>query len=111
MKKLPEPDDVDFVVGDVPPDPEATAETIRFLAEYKQTPEGRARSEEARRLWAELGIDHRDFDMPDAQALLEHWHRCRAELFNTDNGEHSETNGASMPRPSNTAGPSARSTE
>ena len=92
MNKLPEPDDVDFFVGDVEADPTASAETARMIEEYKKRPDYPIEAEQAKRMLAALGIDARDYGMQDAQSLLDHWRRCVADLSEAD---LRQTNGAS----------------
>src|SRR4051812_578963 len=75
-----EPDDVDFVVGDVPPADRASIETERFIEAYKRRLEYRLEAEEAARILDALGIDAHDSGMPDAETLLDHWRRCIADL-------------------------------
>src|SRR5690348_8518379 len=87
MNKLPEPDDVDFVVGDIPPADRASIETERFIEAYKRRPEYRLEAEQAARILDALGIEARDDGMPDAEALLDHWRRCIAELSQPGPGE------------------------
>jgi hypothetical protein len=90
MNHRPEPDDVDLFVGGVEPDPQASRETAEFIEEYKKRPDFPREAEEARRLLAAIGINPETYGMPDAQALLEHWHRCVAKLHAAD---HRATNG------------------
>jgi hypothetical protein len=90
MNHRPEPDDVDLFVGGVEPDPLAFQKTAEFIAEYKKRPDFPREAEEARRLLAAIGIDPETYGIPDAQALLEHWHRCVAKLHAAD---HRATNG------------------
>src|SRR6476660_125947 len=87
MSKRPEPDDVDLVVGDVEPDARASIETARFIEEYKNRPDYHLEVEEAERILAALGIKARDYGMPDAKSLLEHWHECVADLLQGDSRE------------------------
>jgi hypothetical protein len=95
MSRLSEPDDVDFFVGGVEPDPMASIETARTIEEYKRRPDYRLEAEEAERILAALDIDSRDYGMPDAGSLLDHWRRCVRNLLEDDLGE---TNGRSADR-------------
>jgi hypothetical protein len=82
-----EPDDVDVFVGGIEPDASAPAATARFIEEYKKRPDYRVEAEEAERILAVLGINFRDYGMTSAQSLLEHWHRCVADLREADSGD------------------------
>ena len=84
MDKQIESDEVDIFVGGVEPEADALSETSRFIALYKQQPTYQAELEEARKILADLGIDPPSYGMPDAKSLLDHWHRCIADL--TGNG-------------------------
>jgi hypothetical protein len=92
MSRIIEPDDVDLFVGGIEPDPEAVAEAKRFIEEYKNRPDYHIEAENAERLLAALGISFRDHGMKNTQALLDHWHRCVAELNESEPGH---ANGAS----------------
>jgi hypothetical protein len=59
MNKLPEPDDVDFVVGGVEPEPGTSIATSNAIDEYKRRPEYQAEAEEAKRILAQLRVPHR----------------------------------------------------
>ncbi|KAJ3057592.1 hypothetical protein HK102_011031 [Quaeritorhiza haematococci] len=80
MTRRPEPEGVDFSIGDVGPDPGSDAATIRAIAERKRRPGYPLEAEEAERILAEIGVDFRDHGMRDAQSLLDHWHRCVEDL-------------------------------
>jgi hypothetical protein len=67
-------------VGGVDPDPDSLVETSRFIAAYKQRPDYQAKVEEAKKILADLGIDPHAYGMPNAKSLLDHWHRCIADL-------------------------------
>jgi len=84
MGELSEPDDVDFFVGDVEPDPEAAFETAQAIEEYKRRPEYREEAERAKQILADLGIHVPDYGLEDAQKLLDHWQRCVADLRKGD---------------------------
>jgi hypothetical protein len=86
MSKLPEPDDVDFFVGGIEVGPEASRETQKAIEEYRKRPEYRSELDEAKRILAALGINAPDHGMPDAKALLDHWHRCVADLQRAESG-------------------------
>jgi hypothetical protein len=90
MSRISEPDDVDFFVGGIEPDARASAETARFIEEYKKRPDYSVEAEDAERILAALGINVRDYGMKDAQSLLEHWRRCVAKLHKADLGEAPE---------------------
>lgn len=104
--KLPEPDDVDFTIGYVQPDSLASLDTMTYIAEIKQNPTSRAESEEADRILAALGLDARNGGILDADALLDHWHQCVADLAQTDPGETTSPIGDNATHSTNTAGPS-----
>src|SRR5262245_31677449 len=84
MSKLPEPDDVEFLVGGVAPDAGVSSETTRLIEEYKKRPDYPFEAEEAERILAALGINARAYGSQDARSLLEHWHGCVAELIKAD---------------------------
>ena len=86
MTNRPEPDDVDLFVGGVPSDTGSANETARTIEEYKNRPDYPFEAEEAERILAALGIKARDYGMQDAKALLDHWHRCVADLLKPDSG-------------------------
>ena len=56
MNEIHEPLEVDFILGDVEPEPDANALTLEFIRKHKQRPEHRADLEEARRTLAAIGI-------------------------------------------------------
>jgi hypothetical protein len=91
MGDRPEPDDVDFFVGGVEPDPRLALETTRFIEEYKKRPDYALEAEEAKRILAALGINTDDHGILDAKSLPEQWHGCVSELHEADLGG---TNGA-----------------
>jgi hypothetical protein len=93
MSNRPEPDDVDLFVGGVQADPQASSETSRIIEEYKLRADYPLELEEAERVLAALGISPRDYGMPDAKSLLEHWQGCVADLLKAD---HGATNGTSV---------------
>jgi hypothetical protein len=95
MNRRFEPDDVDFFVGGVEPDPGASTDTARAIEEFKRRPEYRSEAEEAERILAGLGIDARDYGVQDSQSLLDHWRRCVSDLLEDERGE---TNGRSIGR-------------
>src|SRR5437867_2887262 len=107
MDKLPEPDHVNFIIGGIEPDPQASIETLRAIEEYKRRPTYRLESEEAERILAEAGIDFRCYGMQDAKSLLEHWHRCIADLPETGRGDANGDNGAPDTSTSDTVGSAA----
>ena len=80
MPKLPEPDDVDFLVGDVTVDPLSHEETIKAIAELRNRPDHRAKLAEAAKILAHVNIDARAYGTEDPQALLDQWNRCVADL-------------------------------
>src|SRR5438093_23203 len=80
MSKLPDPNDVEFFVGDVEPDPRLSIETARIIEEDKNRPDYPLEAEEAEQILAALRINARDYGMQDAKSLLDHWHGCVAEL-------------------------------
>jgi hypothetical protein len=84
MGNQPETDDVELFVGGVESDARSAIETARFIEEYKKRLEYPLEAKEAQQLLAALGIDAGDYGMPDARSLLEHWHRCAAELLKGD---------------------------
>ena len=84
------PGDVEEFVGGVAPDSGADEITARFIEKYKKNPEYHFEAEEAARILAVLGINARDYGMPDAQSLLEHWQACIADL---DEAAPNGTNG------------------
>ncbi len=86
MGNRPEPDDVDLFLGGVASDAESAKDTARIIEEYKNRPDYSFEAEEAERILAALGIKARDYGMQDAKALLDHWHRCVAELLKPDSG-------------------------
>lgn len=92
MNKLPEPDHVDFLVGDVEADPQVSVKTMKAIEEFKRRPGYRVEAEEAERILTEVGIDFRRYGMQDAKSLLEHWHRCIADRPEAGRGD---TNGVS----------------
>lgn len=77
-------EEVEICVGGVEDTPDALSRTTQFIAAYKQRPAYQFDTEEARKILADLGIDPHAYGMPDAKSLLDHWHRCIAEL--TGNG-------------------------
>jgi hypothetical protein len=81
-----EPDDVDLFVGGVEPDARAALETAKFIEEYKKRPDYPLEAEEAEQILATLGIKARDYGMPDAKSLLDHWRGCAKELMEVDLG-------------------------
>src|SRR5262249_8392856 len=85
MSKLPEPDDLELFVGGVEPDASVLVETARMIEEYKSRPDYPFEAKEAERVLAALGINARH-GLQDARSLLEHWHRCVAELSKADVG-------------------------
>ena len=93
MGRLPEPDDVDFVVEGGDSDPESVRETIEYVKEYKRRPEHAAEVEEAKRILESLKINSQDYGMDDPAALLEHWRRCVADLTRDD--RNGQSNGGS----------------
>src|SRR6476469_921599 len=84
MSHEPEPDDVDLFVGGVESNPRSSIETARLIEEYKKRPDYRLEAEEAEQILAALGIDAGEYGIPDAKSLLEHWHKCVAELLKAD---------------------------
>ncbi len=84
MSRLSEPDDVDFFVGGVEPDPTASIETARLIEEFKGRPDYRSEAKEAERILAALDKDARDHGMQDAESLLDHWRRCVTDLLGDD---------------------------
>ncbi|MGO9464102.1 MAG: hypothetical protein ACLQVF_08085 [Isosphaeraceae bacterium] len=86
MANRPEPDDVDLFLGGVACDAESVKDRARIIEGYKNRPDYPFEAEEAERILAALGIEARDYGMQDAKALLDHWHRCVAELFKPDSG-------------------------
>ena len=80
VRKLPEPDDVDFSIGEVQPEPLASIETKKAIEEYRRRPIYKVEAEEAERILAEIGIDYRGHGMNDAKTLLESWQKRIAEL-------------------------------
>jgi hypothetical protein len=93
MNKLPEPDHVDFCVGGVEPDPQASIDTLRKIEEYKQRPTYQFETQEAERILAEVGIELRRYGMQNAELSLEHWHRCIADLTEAGQGDANGVNG------------------
>jgi hypothetical protein len=91
MGKLTEPDDVDIFVGGVQPDAAASAETERFIDEYKKRPDYLLKAEAAEQILAAIGIKAPDYGMPDAVSLLEHWRTCVADLAEADAGQANES--------------------
>jgi len=84
MSNRPEPDDVDLFVVGVESNAGSADETARIIEEYKKRSGYPFEAEEAERILATLGINARDYGMQDAQSLLDHWHRCVAELLKAD---------------------------
>lgn len=80
MSKLPEPEEVDFVVADGDDEVASAEETARFIREYKRRAEYVSEVAEAKRILEALGINSGDYGMNDPQALLDHWRRCVADL-------------------------------
>ena len=58
---------MDFFVGGIEADPEASAETVRFIEEYKKGPDYRLEAEDAERILSDLGINVRDYGLEHAQ--------------------------------------------
>ncbi len=91
MSKLRESEDADLFVGGVEPDASASNATERFIEEYKNRPEYHLEVEEAECILAALGINPREYGMPTAQSLLDHWRQCVADLHEPDLDEpHAE---------------------
>jgi len=86
VNNRPEPDDVDFFVGGVESDATSADETAKIIEEYKNRPDYPFVVEEAEKILAALGIKARDYGMPDAKSLLDHWHRCVADLRGANAG-------------------------
>jgi hypothetical protein len=86
MGKIPEPDDVDLFVGDIEIEQDAngSAATEEFIEEYKKRANYHVEVEEAQSILAALGINAREYGMPNAQSLLAHWNRCVAELHRSE---------------------------
>lgn len=84
MDKRTNSDEIDVFVEGVESDPRVLSETSRFIAHHKQRPAYQAELEEARKILADAGIDPSDDGMPDAKSLLDHWHRCIADLDGTE---------------------------
>ena len=93
MGKLPEPDDVDFIVAGGDSDPKSLQETIDFIREYKDREEYAAEVQQAKTILDALGIDCREYGMDDPNALLDHWKRCVSDL--TENDSEQRKNGRS----------------
>src|SRR5438132_1906500 len=102
MSNRPEPDDVDLFVGGVEPAARSAIETARFIEEYKKRPDYALEAEDAEQILAALGINARDYGMPDAKSLLKHWHACVTELPKADLGG---TNGGGVDNESMGVGP------
>ncbi len=105
MNNRPEPDDVDLFVGGVACDAGSADDTARFIEEYKNRADYPFEVEEAERILAALGIEARNYGMQDAKALLDHWHRCVADLLkpapggSNGTGVDSEDIGGGSPLP------------
>jgi hypothetical protein len=103
MSNRPEPDDVDLFVGGVEPDARSAIETARFIEEYKKRPDYPLEAEEAEQILAALGLNARDYGMPDAGSLLKHSNGCVTELPQADLGG---TNGGDVDNEGIGVGPS-----
>jgi len=88
MDKRNGSNEVDLFVGGVDPDPDSLIETSRLIAANKQRPDYQNKLEEAKKILTDAGIDPLTYGMPDAKSLLDHWHRCIADL--TGNGAASD---------------------
>ena len=94
MTLPPEPDDIDFFVGGVEPEPGADEETARYIKELKSRPEHRAEVEEARKILDAFYARNPDHKIPNPKLLLAHWHRTVADLLEAQvEAEKNGTNG------------------
>ena len=80
MIQRPNADETDIFVGGVTPSAESYDEMLAAIAASKLSPDRAARQAEAAKILAEVGIDPRTYGTEDPQALLDHWHRCVADL-------------------------------